>query len=478
MSIVDVPLSPWQQSVWAHRTKNWFLLAGRRKGKSFVAARKLIEAALWGYPTKLFALDRGTAADNWRHLVELVEPFRQADQKWSPTNEGILEFRNDDTNRVGSIARIPVAGKKALGVAGEAKVMLFDEVQHMLKSLYDRSRPMLSTLRGLSIFTLTPPDSPESYHASMWLLEMMNRKDRFPSWHFTADPTMPEDIAWHIRYQDIRSGIKPLPFKRYVKAAEDILAEDREILSDEVYEREYNLRWSLDINTLVFRGMIDGVHRSTKWEYNPALPVYWCIDLGGGAAKTVILFFQRDLVIVNGAPVARYWFFDELWTQSAAIDEMTLINEALRYSVDSSYTLGYLSASPLPSQRPYHVPTHVVVDTRATAMKRAVLDSRLVLMDRNVKIEEGIGRMRYYMTSGRLGFHPRCETLYSNMAMWSRDAQGFPTDKDNDAANAASYGIVLTEDYFGDRLAQGRENEALVEASAPNLARTVAVLPL
>lgn len=429
------PLSPWQQSIWDSKKRNWLLYAGRRKGKSRVCWQKGVQFCLNGMITDWFCANRLLADENWKDVVEFCRPFASSVNE---VNQGTMTFVHPEKG-IGRFRR-KSSYLTSAGRAGSVHFLILDEGQLLGRKLFVRSRPGLLTTHGRTAITLTPPEDPEEYHRSQWLKEILDATDdngncSLPGWNrwlVTKAPTLPEDIAFVMQQDDLALGIKH-QWRYYINQATDSMAEDLEYMGPHDYNREYNLLWALDTETLVYDDYRDGFHRKEEYEYDPSLDVFWCADRGEGVGYSVILFFQRRVVkTIGDIPIYCYRFFDEVSTRR-------LMTE------DELYSLALMRSE----LQGYKLPVRVYYDPRAPGLGLAAQQINLSSYSCNVGIEDGIRVNRRLLANNLFELHPRCTLLANNLVSYRRDAKGYPVDADNDALDACRYGTSMSEKLDG-----------------------------
>lgn len=461
MTLALPPLSPWQQYVWDHGKLHWMLFGGRRKGKSYVCSRKGVHYCVNGKHTAWYCASRALADENWDEVVRFCEPFAT---RVNRASLGIMEF--ETPNAVGTFKRKSGWGNSGAGRAGTLDFAIFDEAQLLKKSLFNRVVPSLVTRRGHIAMTLTAPETPEEFKDAQWIRDAldtadekgMSRDPRWKNWLLMQSPTMPEDIAFFMQQVDLNDGIKH-QWKYYLKLGEEALDEDRALLGEEDFLREYMLKWSLDTSRLVYDNVIDGIHRNESNVLDPNLPVRWSCDRGEGLGASVIGMFQvwqhsvlkRHITAeqIEEIPIYAYRFFDEVST-TRVVDEDEMINEALTYSQEQKY----------PS------PEWVFYDVRAPGYRKAILSAGLRPYSCSVPIEDGIRNVRRTINKRLFGVHPKCKLLWRNLADpvkgYIRDDKGEPVDGNNDAADMCRYAIYMSEKLSGSLNSVAQENQEIV----------------
>jgi hypothetical protein len=178
MANIDLSLIPWQQEVYEDECRFKVVAAGRRCGKSHLAAVSLIVAALNGQPGKVFyvAPTQGMARDIlWEKIFELAGEI----------------VENSNINNL----TITLAGGNTIYLKGadrpdtlrgvSLKYLVMDELAFMKQDVWEAIlRPALSDLKGRALFIGTPEGRNHFY--DMWMGGYSGAWDDWSAWQFTS----------------------------------------------------------------------------------------------------------------------------------------------------------------------------------------------------------------------------------------------------------------------------------------------------
>ena len=187
MTDLAVKLLPWQQEVFNSDARFKVVAAGRRCGKSRMAAWMLIINALNNEPGEVFyvAPTQGQARDiMWSLLLELCHPI----SKSSHVNNMQITLING--------AKISLKGSDRpdtmRGVS--LKFLVMDEWADMKPSVWEEVlRPALADRKGSAVFIGTPKGRNHFYE--LYKYAELEADDDYKAWHFTSydnpllDPT-------------------------------------------------------------------------------------------------------------------------------------------------------------------------------------------------------------------------------------------------------------------------------------------------
>ena len=174
----NIDLLPWQQEVWNTGTRFNVIAAGRRTGKSRLAAYRMIYAALTADKSTVFyiAPTQGQARDiMWSLLLELTEGLRSR----SNINNLEVELVNG--------SRIALKGSDRpdtmRGVA--LRFVVLDEYAEMKPEVWDEIiLPSLADHKGDAIFIGTPKGRNHFYDTYLYAKE--GGDPDYRAWHFTT----------------------------------------------------------------------------------------------------------------------------------------------------------------------------------------------------------------------------------------------------------------------------------------------------
>ena len=174
----DIELLPWQEEVFFDPTRFKVIAAGRRCGKSRLAAVTLILKALEDSPGQVYyvAPTQGQARDiMWDTLLELAHPFITGKH----INNLQITFMNG--------AKISLKGADRpdtmRGVA--LKHLVMDEYADMKPEVFEQIlRPALSDHKGSCVFIGTPMGRNHFYE--LYTMAALGDAPDFKAWHFTS----------------------------------------------------------------------------------------------------------------------------------------------------------------------------------------------------------------------------------------------------------------------------------------------------
>lgn len=175
---LDIKLLPWQQQVWNDQSRFKVVAAGRRTGKSRLAAWMLIVEALQADRGNVWyvAPTQGQARDiMWLTLLELGNPVIES----SHVNNMQIKLVN------GAVISLKGADRPETMRGVSLKFVVLDEYADMKPSVFEQIlRPALADLKGKALFIGTPMGRNHFY-------ELYNYGDKqddkeYKSWHFTS----------------------------------------------------------------------------------------------------------------------------------------------------------------------------------------------------------------------------------------------------------------------------------------------------
>ena len=189
MSDLNVELLPWQQEVWADETRFKIIAAGRRTGKSRLAAWTLIIQALQADKGHVFyvAPTQGQARDiMWNTLLELGHPVIAG----SHINNLQIKLINGATISL-------KGGDRPETMRGVSlKYLVLDEYADIKPSVWEEIlRPALADQKGCAMFIGTPMGRNHFYE--LFKYAEMSEDPTYKAWHFTSydNPLLdPEEI--------------------------------------------------------------------------------------------------------------------------------------------------------------------------------------------------------------------------------------------------------------------------------------------
>jgi len=189
MAELNVQLLPWQQTVFEDTTRFKIVAAGRRTGKSRLAAWLLIINALQTERGHVFyvAPTQGQARDiMWTMLLELAHPV----VKGSHVNNMQITLIN------GATISLKGADRPETMRGVSLKFLVLDEYADMKPSVWETIlRPALADQKGQALFIGTPMGRNHFY--DLYQYGSLGDDETYKAWHFTSydNPILdPEEI--------------------------------------------------------------------------------------------------------------------------------------------------------------------------------------------------------------------------------------------------------------------------------------------
>ena len=189
MTDLNVELLPWQQEVWNDPARFKVVAAGRRTGKSRLAAWLLIINALQADKGHVFyvAPTQGQARDiMWQSLLELGHPVIAG----SHINNLQVKLVN------GATISLKGADRPETMRGVSLKFLVMDEYADMKPDVWEQIlRPALADQKGQALFIGTPMGRNHFYE--LYKYAELGEDPTYQSWHFTSydNPLLdPEEI--------------------------------------------------------------------------------------------------------------------------------------------------------------------------------------------------------------------------------------------------------------------------------------------
>jgi len=186
---LNIKLLPWQQEVWDSKARFKVVAAGRRTGKSRLAAYQLIFYALQVKSGHVFyvAPTQGQARDiMWQALLEVGHPVVRS----SHINNLQITLIN------GATISLKGADRPETMRGVSLKFLVMDEYADMKPSVWEQIlRPALADQKGSAMFIGTPMGRNHFY--DLHQLASSGIDDTYQGWHFTSydNPMLdPEEI--------------------------------------------------------------------------------------------------------------------------------------------------------------------------------------------------------------------------------------------------------------------------------------------
>jgi predicted phage terminase large subunit-like protein len=175
---LNIELLPWQKEVWADKTRFKIVAAGRRTGKSRLAAWLLIVNALQADKGHVFyvAPTQGQARDiMWQTLLELGHPVIQG----SHINNLQIKLVN------GATISLKGADRPETMRGVSLKFLVMDEYADMKPEVFEQIlRPALADQKGGAMFIGTPMGRNHFYE--LYKYAELEDDPTYASWHFTS----------------------------------------------------------------------------------------------------------------------------------------------------------------------------------------------------------------------------------------------------------------------------------------------------
>lgn len=175
---LDIKLLPWQTEVWQSDVRFKVVAAGRRTGKSRLAAWMLIVEALHTDKGHVWyvAPTQGQARDIlWATLLELAHPVVES----SHVNNMQIRLVN------GSTISLKGADRPETMRGVSLKFVVLDEYADMKPQVFEQIlRPALADLKGKALFIGTPMGRNHFY--DLYEYGNAGKDPSFKSWHFTS----------------------------------------------------------------------------------------------------------------------------------------------------------------------------------------------------------------------------------------------------------------------------------------------------
>ena len=175
---LDIELLPWQQEVWADDTRFKIVAAGRRTGKSRLAAWLLIVNALQAERGHVFyvAPTQGQARDiMWQTLLELGNPVISG----SHINNLQIKLVN------GATISLKGADRPETMRGVSLKFLVLDEYADMKPDVFEQIlRPALADQKGCAMFIGTPMGRNHFY--DLYKYAEIGDDETYKAWHFTS----------------------------------------------------------------------------------------------------------------------------------------------------------------------------------------------------------------------------------------------------------------------------------------------------
>ena len=178
MTDLNIQLLDWQQQVWEDTTRFKIVAAGRRTGKSRLAAWMLIVNALQADRGHVFyvAPTQGQARDiMWQTLLELAHPV--------VSNAHINNLQIKLVN--GATISLKGADRPETMRGVSLKFLVMDEYADMKPEVFEQIlRPALADQKGAALFIGTPMGRNHFY--DLYKYAELEDDESYTAWHFTS----------------------------------------------------------------------------------------------------------------------------------------------------------------------------------------------------------------------------------------------------------------------------------------------------
>jgi len=178
MTDLNIQLLDWQQQVWEDPTRFKIVAAGRRTGKSRLAAWMLIVNALQADKGHVFyvAPTQGQARDiMWQTLLELAHPV--------VSNAHINNLQIKLVN--GATISLKGADRPETMRGVSLKFLVMDEYADMKPEVFEQIlRPALADQKGAALFIGTPMGRNHFY--DLYKYAELEDDESYTAWHFTS----------------------------------------------------------------------------------------------------------------------------------------------------------------------------------------------------------------------------------------------------------------------------------------------------
>jgi len=178
MTNLNIQLLDWQKEVWSSDTRFKIVAAGRRTGKSRLAAWMLIVNALQADKGHVFyvAPTQGQARDiMWQTLLELAHPVVTS----SHINNLQIKLVN------GATISLKGADRPETMRGVSLKFVVMDEYADMKPEVFEQIlRPALADQKGAALFIGTPMGRNHFY--DLYKYAELGDDESYESWHFTS----------------------------------------------------------------------------------------------------------------------------------------------------------------------------------------------------------------------------------------------------------------------------------------------------
>lgn len=242
---LDIKLLPWQQEVWNDNTRFKVVAAGRRTGKSRLAAWMLIVEALQADKGHVWyvAPTQGQARDiMWQVLLELGHPVIES----SHINNMQIRLIN------GSTISLKGADRPETMRGVSLKFLVLDEYADIKPATFEQIlRPALADLKGKALFIGTPMGRNHFYE--LYQYGLTGKDPSYKAWHFTSfdNPLLdPQEIE--LAKQSMSSFAFRQEFMASFEAAQSDLFKDEWIKYADEEDEPKDGQWYIAVDLAGF----------------------------------------------------------------------------------------------------------------------------------------------------------------------------------------------------------------------------------
>ena len=334
---------PGQWRVLRNRSRHLVVPCGRRWGKTIAGAKRIEPRCLILVPDMLNGGMRGqqfwivgpTYTDAEREFGHLYDGLRKlgVDKhsiRWPkvPRGEGMHLVTSWGLEVWGKSAQYP----KSLVGEGLDGVLMVEAGRHRRSTWASYIRPTLSDNRGWSMHTGVPEGSRRS--SLLYALAQRGLSER------------PDDHQWATYHAPSWENNVVFPLGRddpeILEAAAD--------LTDDEFQNQYGAKW-VDHAGVVMKDWDDELHLADL-DYNPSLPLFWCLDYG----------FRNDFVV--------------LWVQVDQFGHTYVIDEMRRQGMTAEEVAAELKVQPLTRRVAGFYPDPARPDNTATIQRETGVQAR------------------------------------------------------------------------------------------------------
>jgi len=264
-SLLGFTPDPLQSEILRSSAARLILCCTRQFGKSTITAIKALHHA-WTRPSSLVL----AAAPTARQSGEWLEKSR------SFLSQMGIKSRSDGHNRLSLVlpnrsrlVGLPGVADNVRGFS-KASLVLIDEAAYVADELYQALNPMLAVSRG-GLWLISTPGAQSGFFYDEWSRDAAAKADSLPEEPSEADPGTPSGQPARTQELPSNSGLSvptlpspSIPWDRFRATAEqcsrippEFLAEQRILLGDPVFRREYMCEFVAAGTQIIDRELLD-----------------------------------------------------------------------------------------------------------------------------------------------------------------------------------------------------------------------------